>query len=201
MLDKSIPYYPISMIKTDTKDYPHFSLPEGYSFSLYREGDEKEWARLECELGQFENIEEGIEIFKKEFITDHNLDPKERILFVKSSDNKIVATAALWNGIYLGKEEDRVHWIAVSDECAGKGIAKAMLSKILDMYNELGKKGFVYLWTGTWNYPAISIYRRFGFSEYNGEINPLTNDKEDAFLNDNQKAISIVDKKIAEYKK
>ena len=201
MLDKSIPYYPISMIKTDTRNYPCFSLPEGYSFTLYQEGDEKEWSRLECELGQFENTDEGIEVFKKEFLVGHNLDAKERVLFVRDNNGEIVATAALWNGIYLGVERDRVHWIAVSDKCAGKGIAKAMLSKIIDMYNELNKEGYLYLWTGTWNYPAIAIYRKFGFSEYKGRINPLTNKEEEGFLEENENAISLASEKINNYRK
>ena len=40
MIDMSIPEYQIFMYKDDTDTYPHGSLPEGFSFKLYEEGDE-----------------------------------------------------------------------------------------------------------------------------------------------------------------
>ena len=57
MLDKSLPYTPLMMTKTDTENFPKFDLPEGYSFRFYRAGDEMHWAALECALGQFETVE------------------------------------------------------------------------------------------------------------------------------------------------
>ncbi len=47
MLDKSLPYTPLMMTKTDTKHYPQYPLCEGYTFRFYKEGDEKARATVE----------------------------------------------------------------------------------------------------------------------------------------------------------
>ena len=138
-------------------EFPRYCLPEGYSFDFYKAGDEAEWARLECELGQFENKDRGINCFKNEFLINQRLDPEKNVLFIKNSEGRIVATGALWDGDFLGKRLRRIHWIAVSDECRGKGIAKALISRIMEMNSELGSGEPMYLWTGTRYYPAVAI--------------------------------------------
>lgn len=200
MIDKSIPRYPLTLCKINTDQYPRYSLPQGYSFVFYQKGDEKKWAEIEYSLGQFESIEKGVECFGRQFLTGQELNPEERILFVKDDSGEFVATAALWNGLFLGEDHQRVHWVAVSDKCAGKGIAKALLSRILDMYNELGYSGFIYLVTATWYYPAIGIYKKFGFSEYNGERSLNDELTDEQFREQNEKAIALVDKKLREYR-
>ena len=44
MIDKSIPYYPLTMVKDDAENYPRFDLPSGYRFEFYKKGDEIHWA-------------------------------------------------------------------------------------------------------------------------------------------------------------
>ena len=199
MLDKSLPYTPLLMIKTDTENYPKFDLPEGYSFRFYQAGDEEKWAELECALGQFETVEAGIKCFSREFLEGYEIRPQERMLFVVDPEEKYVATAALWTGDFLGKEHQRVHWVAVSDECAGKGIAKALLSRVLQLYGELGYQGFIFLRTGTWNYPAIGIYKKFGFAPYFGERSPFANIPNEGYAERNLAAWALVDEKHKSY--
>lgn len=198
MIDKSIPHSPISMFKTDTKSYPEYALPDGYSFSFYQKGDEVAWARLERALGQFETEALALEHFQKDFYDGQRLRPEERMLFVKDSDGEIVGTASLWDGEYFGRIEQRIHWVAVSDRCAGQGIAKAMLTRLLQLYNTLGYEGYLYLWTGTVNYPAIAIYRKFGFIEYRGEISPFTNLPDPDFAAMNRTGLATLVGKIGE---
>ncbi len=197
MIDKSLPYIPIVLTKTDTRNYPRHDLPEGYSFAFYQKGDERAWAELEYSLGQFESVEDGIECFYDEFLNDQVCNPEERMFFVKDEKGKCVATLSLWDGIHLGKKCQRAHWLAVSDECAGKGIAKALFTRLLDLYNELGYEGFIYLLTATWYYPAIGIYRKFGFSEYRGEKSLEPNMSDSEFKIRNEKAIALVDEKLS----
>lgn len=201
MLDKSLPYRPLLMTKTDTGLYPQFLLPEGYTFRFYRKGDEHIWAALECSLGQFESEAAALACFSREFLENQRLCPEERMLFVLDPNGKAVATAALWDGVYFGKVCQRLHWVAVSDECAGKGIAKAMLSRLLELYNALGYEGFLYLRTGTWNYPAIGIYRKFGFLPYLGTRSPFENIADADFAEENRAAWAAVEEKHAQYKK
>ena len=201
MLDLSIPKISVSLYKNDPQNYPKYYLPEGYTFSYYKKGDEVDWARIHVEVGQFETLEEGVDAFKRNFLIDQDLIAEERIIFVRDKNREIIATSALWDGLYLGVNSPRIHWVCVTDKCTGLGIAKAMLTKLFDMFFELGYKDFIYLWTGTRNYAAISIYKSFGFEYYHGEINPRSNKKEEDFSETNEKAIAFIDSKISEYKK
>ena len=201
MIDKTVEDMCLAYIKTDTTNYPKYSLPQGYKFAFYKSGNEVEWAKLEVELGQFESVEKGVEHFKKDFLNDPNLNPKDRMLFVVDDNGNYVATASLWNFNFLGKMEQNIHWVAVSDRCAGKGIAKALISRLLDLYNELGYKDFIFLYTGTWYYPAINIYKKFGFTEYRGERSSVKGMSDSDFKAYNEKAIKIVTEKLEQYRR
>lgn len=201
MIDKSVEDMCLALVKTDTQNYPKYSLPQGYTYSFYKDGDEVEWAKLEVELGQFDSVEKGVEHFKKDFLSDENLKPYNRTLFVIDPEGNYVATASLWNFNFLGKLEQNIHWVAVSDRCVGKGIAKALISRLLDLYNELGYKDFIFLYTGTWYYPAINIYKKFGFNFYEGERSSVKDMSDSDFKIYNQKAINIVNEKLAQYKR
>ena len=188
------------MEKYDAENFPRYPLAKGYSFSFYRPGDEREWARIEYELGQFETVERGIEIFKQQFFTDQRLKPEERMIFVKDPSGRSVATAALWDGEIFGKLMPRIHWVATLDSCAGKGIAKAMLTRLFELFSELYQGGYIYLWTGTRSYPAINIYRKFGFKEYIGSVDPITNRVDEAFAEKNRAAVTLASELIEKYK-
>lgn len=200
MIDKSLPFRGITLYKNDTKDYPRRELPEGYRFELYKPGDEVKWSEIWGSVGQFESIEEGVNSFRTEFIDGHTLKADERVFFVVAPDGEYVATAALWNGKYLGNVEQRVHWVAVKDKCTGLGIAAAMLTHVLDMFNELGHGGLIYLLTATWFYPAIGIYRKFGFEFFRGDEHPL-GEAVESFRERNDEAIAMVEEKLDAYRK
>ena len=201
MLDLTIPKVSVSLYKKDPENYPKYSLPKGYTFSFYKKGDEVDWARIHVEVGQFETLEEGIDSFNKNFLIDQTLIPEERIIFVKDPEGEIIATSALWNGLYLGVDHPRIHWVCVTDKCTGLGIAKAMLTKLFDMFHAFGYKDFIYLWTGTRNFAAISIYKSFGFVYYRGDIDSRSNTKIEGYTEQNESAIQFIESKISEYKK
>ena len=198
MIDKSIPLYDVWMYKTDTENFPKHQLPDGFTFSFYNDGDEKGWARLECEVGQFANEEEGIYWFNREFVNGQTLSPKDRMLFVKDENGEIVATASLWNGKFFGSEIHRLHWLAVSSKCAGRGIAKAMLTRLLELYNELGYSGYLGLHTGTRYYTAVRIYKKFGFKVYDGDASPFSYKSNEDFVKENAITLALLKEKIGE---
>ncbi|MBR5439874.1 MAG: GNAT family N-acetyltransferase [Clostridia bacterium] len=201
MIDKSVEDLNLILCKTDTKNYPRCDLPEGYSFTFYKKGDEYKWAQLEVELGQFKELEKAVEAFRNDFLVNQNLKPEDRTVFVVDPNGEYVATLSLWDGTFLGEYHQRLHWMAVSDKCAGKGIAKALMTRLLDLYNELGYKDFIFLGTETWYYPAISIYRKFGFIEYTGKTSVVQGLSDEEFKVYNERAIKIVNEKLEEYKK
>ena len=196
MIDNSVPYYTVILTKTDTENYPHHALPEGYEFVFYKTGDEIKWAELELSLGQFNSIEQGLDFFKRDFIDDNSQNPEERVIFVKDPDGDYIATGSLWSGFFNGEICQKLHWIAVSDKCAGKGIAKALTSRLMDLYNDLGCEGFIFLVTGSCYYPAINIYRKFGFSEYVSDRCPTGDMSDEQFARDTAAAVEIINEKL-----
>jgi len=198
MLDKSIPFIGVIMVKTNTAEYPRFQLPEGYSFSGYREGFEAQWADIIHSVGETDTLGKARDIFEREFMPYPDLLPKQ-CLFVLDQGGRAVATASLWHGDHFGKSLKRVHWVATRPEHQGKGLVKALMTKLLDVYNELGFKDFIYLTTQTWSYKAINIYMKFGFEPYLGE-KPV-NWQVDDYAEKNRLAWKMINEKIAEYKK
>lgn len=199
MIDKSIPYYPLTMVKDDAENYPRYDLPLGYRFEFYKKGDELHWAEIEVAVGQFSDIEKGLEYFNKEFFVGQDLDPRERMLFVVAPDGEYVGTASLWNGLFYGEKKQRIHWVAVKDSHSGKGIAKAMLSRLMQLYCELGYSGFIYLLTGTRNWHAVTLYRKFGFTEYVSDRSPSSRTSDAEFAQNTARAVKIINGMIASH--
>jgi ribosomal protein S18 acetylase RimI-like enzyme len=190
-LDRSLPHIGVIMEKYDTESYPVFDLPKGYSFAKYKRGYEKQWAQLQYEVEETDTLEEAELAFKREFLDGKSMDwinkannrtettniedslffdqMYERMTFIVDDRDKVVGTGCVWGGKMFGKELQRLHWIAVSPEHQGKGLAKALVSKLLDIYNELDYSGYIHLTSQTWSYKALNIYMKFGFKPYFGE--------------------------------
>ena len=71
-----------------------------------------------------------------------------------------------------------------------------MLTKLFDLYNELGFCGFIYLTTGTRNYPAVTIYEKFGFTLYRGERSLFPDLSDEEFVKRNGIAIELLNKML-----
>lgn len=198
MLDKSVSYCGVLMVKTDTESYPRFSLPEGYTITGYRPGLEEEWARMQFRLEQTDTMDAARELFQRQFMTFPERLP-QRCLFVLDSEGQVAATASLWHGEHFGTEQQRIHWVAANPDHQGKGLIKALLTEIMDLYNRLGYQDFLYLVTQTWSYKAIHLYEKFGFQPYKA-AKPV-NWKSDDFAVENRRAWDIIEEKIAGYKR
>jgi ribosomal protein S18 acetylase RimI-like enzyme len=169
------------MEKTDTFQYPKNPLPDGFSFSSYKAGFESQWAKLQYEVEHTDSLEEAEMVFQREFVGNtgaESIEKPERspnfqalldkMVFVLDQDGNMAGTGALWDGDVFGEVHQRLHWIAVAPQYQGKGIAKAIVSKLLDIYNQLGFSGYIYLTSQTWSYRALNIYFKFGFKPYMG---------------------------------
>ena len=187
------------MVKEDTENYPRYDLPAGYKFVFYQKGDEEHWAEIEADVAQFSSVEKGLECFNREFLTGQDLEPEERMLFVVSPDGEYVGTASLWNGLFYGEKKQRIHWVAVKDSHSGKGIAKAMLSRLMQLYCELGYSGFIYLLTGTRNWHAVTLYRKFGFREHVSDRSPSSRTSDAEFAQNTARAVEIINAMIASH--
>lgn len=230
-MDRSLPHIGVIMEKHDTHNYPVFSLPNGFRFSFYLPGFEKQWAELQTAVGNADSYTEALDAFFTEFLQGDgfdwvsgnnriakNLDISEysyfgemchRVIFVVDQDGKVAGTGALWKGNIFGPELQRLHWIAVKPCYQGLGISKAILTKLLNLYNDFGYAGYLYLTSQTWSYKALNIYCQFGFKPYWGEkpanwvsVNLMSPGREPwDYQEKNHEAWNLIYSKIAEYER
>jgi len=199
LIDRSIEFYPVMMVKRDMDSFPVCPLADGYSFDFYRnETGIEDWVRVQYESGQLETRSAIAPLFREEFMERPELLEK-RILFVRDSSGAPVASAALWYGSPFGEELLRIHWVATDVRHQGKGLCRAMLSRLMQLYHEIGGKGPVYLLSQTYSYAAISIYQSFGFERYLGP-EPCGWHVEN-FEETARKAWALIDEKILQYRK
>lgn len=163
MLDKTVPYAEIWMYRS--KDFPvaEQHLPDGFHFEFYEEGDEAEWAAIETAVSEFESEAGALDYFQEKF-APYSEDLKQRMLFVTDlSGEKIGTCSAWWKVVPTGERYPLVHWVAVKPGYQGKGIAKAMMSRTLELLQDLEETSPVFLHTQTWSHVAIRLYQKLGF--------------------------------------
>ena len=160
MIDRSIPYYNLILKCTKICTTP-VSLPEGYSFKMYDVGDEKNWAKLEYEIGDFSSVEEA-EIYFKANYSNQIDELKKRCVFVVDAYGDVVGSCIAWHDLNGNNTVASLHWLVVSIEHQGKHIGLALCQKVMDIFNECGETP-VYIHTQPWSYKAILIYIKLGF--------------------------------------
>jgi ribosomal protein S18 acetylase RimI-like enzyme len=175
MLDKSLPYAEIWMTRPLHEPVPDVPLAEGFHFGFYEPGAEKDWAAIETSVGEFENEEEALIYFQKTF-APYPEELAERMIFVVTETGERVATCSAWRKERQGQSYPVFHWLAVKPGYQGKGIAKALTAKVLSLFPELSHNSPIYLHTQTWSYPAVKLYKKFGFDfiaeNMDGTMNP-----------------------------
>lgn len=200
MIDRSIPYYPIMMIKKDMDSFPDCALHPDYEFEFFDpETGKEDWIHVQYLSGQIENQKEIGGLFDSEFMTDPALLPKQMLFVRDKKTNEAVASAALWHGDPFGHRQMRIHWVATHIDHQGKGLCRAMLSRLMKRYHELHMTGDVFLFSQTFSYAAISIYQDFGFERYLGK-EPI-NWRMENFDEIQKAAWQIIDEKISAYQK
>lgn len=162
MLDKSVPYIDVMMRRPQGADIPEFPLPDGYSFALYRPGDERAWAEIEASVGEFPAPIDALLYFQREFLP-YARELARRCMFVRAPSGEYVATAtAFWD--YAGiRRHPWLHWVAVRPEYQNRGLGKAVVARVLKLIVEIEGDRDVYLHTQTWSHKAIGIYEKAGF--------------------------------------
>lgn len=165
--DNTIKYYELLMYYKNTSIHEKYSLPEGFHFEFYKDGDMNDWINIHIESGEFCAIEEGENIFHNfydYFIQELN---KRCIFIVEDKTNEKVGTATI---SLLVKEEHgyngALDWIAIKKDYQGQGLARPLITKILEIANELGHKDII-LHTQTTTWLAAKLYLDFGFNILN----------------------------------
>ena len=132
-------------------------------------GDELEWVNIHIESGEFTSIEKELKHFHDFY--DYFIDElsKRCIFIVDDNTNEKVGTAT----ISLLKEKEfgydaAVDWVAIKRKYQGKKLSKPLISKFMEIANDLGhKKIILHTQTNTWL--AAKLYLDFGFEILNKE--------------------------------
>jgi ribosomal protein S18 acetylase RimI-like enzyme len=89
----------------------------------------------------------------------------KRCVFLENSNNECVGTAMGWfDDSFFRAGYGRVHWVGIKPEFQGKGLAKPLVSEVMDIIKKYHSKA--YLTTQTESYKAIKIYLDFGFKPF-----------------------------------
>ena len=141
---------------------PHYPLPEGFNFVLFKSGDEKDWADIETSVLEFDTVEKAQAYFAIDFLP-HLKELRKRCLFIENAEGLKVATLTIW-WVYSGNRRDPwIHWVSVRPEYQGLGLGKAIVSEGLKRGITIEGDNDFYLHTQTWSYSAIGIYQWAGF--------------------------------------
>ena len=162
MLDKSIPFAGIYMRREPGIPIQGCSLPDGFRFSFYQDGDETSWARIETSVLEFDSEFAAILLFNEKFMP-HRDELYRRCFFVESEGGRKVATATAWWSLIQGQRRAWVEWVAVMPDYQGLGLGKAVIARVTKILTELEGDVPLYLHTQTWSHKAIGIYRACGY--------------------------------------
>lgn len=157
IVERNISVY---MIRDSLGDIPDYPLPSGYSTRWHRPGDGRLWVDVQS------RAESYLEITPELFVEQFGSDPRplaERQCFLCDARGEAIGTATAWfNDDYCGQPYGQLHWVAIVPEAQGRGLAKPLLSIVLNRMAELGHTR-CYLGTSTARIPAVNLYFKFGF--------------------------------------
>ena len=211
-IDHTIPYTAVVVIRENGSILRPYPLPAGYHFAIFTPADEESWVRLQAEVTHVENCAQGKRIFREEFLMAGEEIPCKdcpgyaetvrRTVLIKADNGDLVGAATLWTGDTFGQIWQRVHWVAVHPEHQGKGLAKCMIARMLELYGELGCQSPIYLTTQTKTYRAVRVYAQMGFVPYMGgkPVNWLFQSDlpQESFEEENEAAWQLIRQKLAE---
>ena len=177
MLDRTIPFYN-TILRCDRYLTTTPVLHNGYEFRMYQDGDERKWAQLEYEIGDFDSVDEAEQYFISTYCSKKALDITERCVFVVNEKNEIVGSCIAWKELRNDILVASLHWLVVSPQYQGKGIGKALCQKVMQIF-VVNDEFPVYIHTQPWSYKAIILYVRQGFkiqktdsfSQYENQFN------------------------------
>lgn len=160
MVDKSIPFFDIIM-RCDEPKVTQPTLPDGFYFDTYKEGDDEVWARMELFAGDFRTYEIALGYFRSAYLT--RLDElKKRFVVVRNKDGDAVCSCIAWKTHRNEHLAAALQWLVTAEGYEGLGLAKAVVFETVNRYCQIGEAP-IWLHTQPWSYKAIWLYYQAGF--------------------------------------
>ena len=163
MVNRTIEYRIIIMRCDTINKSAYVDLHKNYCMERYKNGMEAVWVDIQKAAGEFvhETDEEVRSYFLNRF---DRVALYDKCIFLKEMDTgKYIGTCIAWEEEWENSIIPVLHWLAVSDEYAGKGIARMIITQVMEMFEAKGKYP-IYLHTQPWSYKAIKLYNDFGFN-------------------------------------
>lgn len=160
MVDKTIPFYDIIM-RCDDPQHIQVTLPEGFYFDTYRDGDDEAWARMELYAGDFKTYELALEYFRRVYLP-HPEELEKRFVMVRNAAGEGVCSCIAWRSSRNNKPCSTLQWLVTAEGYEGLGLARAAAFETVNRYYALGE-GPVWLHTQPWSYKAVWLYYQAGF--------------------------------------
>ena len=180
MLDKSIPYFNVLLMRKRNADFRAEPLPEGFRFDLFQPGDEVHWADIETGVLEFPKAGDAREYFEREYLI-YEKELSERCLFISTEKGQKAGTATAWWSTRNGIKVPSIHWVSIKPDFQRMGLGKAIVSKALKTSIEMDGDRDSFIHTQTWSYPAIGIYLQSGYRILrSGTFGHYRNDYEEA---------------------
>ena len=199
VLDTSVPHVPVLMVLDDHETVADVELPAGYRFAAWEPRFREPWVRLHVLLGQLPSYDEGLAYFERTYESDPAALERQMILVVDEKD-ELVGTSSLWRGDHFGEPRLRVHWVGVSPDHQGRGLARALMLETIRLYDELVPSGEppLYLTTQTESWVACGMYLKLGFVPYEGPMPPNFAADPATFGEKNREAWELIRRKLSE---
>ncbi len=188
MLDKSIPYFNVIMVRKAGTPVLAPALADGYSLETFMEGDENSWVDIEHSVGEQESEIGALEYFRTKYIP-HLPELKRRSFFMRANGGDKIGTCTIWWDMTGDRRDVSLHWLAVKPGHQGLGLGKVLVAECLQRSIQLDGRQDVYLHTQTWSYKAIGIYLQARF-----EI--MQEETFGQYKNDYREAIPILREKL-----
>jgi GNAT superfamily N-acetyltransferase len=150
----------VHMVRDDVADFPHYELPSGYRFRMFREGDDLIWTELQAAAEPFFEVKP--ELFVKEY--GEHLDAlADRMFFVETLEGESVASISAWweRERHNPMERGRIHWVVVHPKHQRRGITKPMMTRAMQRLALSHPSAM--LGTSTGRIWALKVYLDFGF--------------------------------------
>jgi GNAT superfamily N-acetyltransferase len=158
---------PVHMLRDDMAQIPQYTLPIGYRFRPFRDGDDATWTALHVAGEPYINFTP--EIFVREF-GQNRPALYDRMVFVETEQGTPVGTITAWwtHDRYADVERGMIHWVLVHPEHRRRGLTKPMMTHAMARLAQ--EYASAMLGTSTGRVWALKVYLDFGFYPHPGEL-------------------------------
>lgn len=139
-------------------EIPSYTLPEGYSFSLYK-GKEDITPWIECCKNGLVDDDADEKTFNRR-ITEHPFTVAQKDLFFLDFNGEHIGTFTV---VYHSDDEiGEIHMVGIRTDFRGKGLVKYINAEAIRLLMDRGAR-YIYLVTMEWREGAVKSYLNAGF--------------------------------------